>query len=399
MGQTQLSLAAWCENDVVLGGVGLSIFVCGLTLLFDRTMRCELFHDFDCISGFPFCLEQFSSLAVQYIESRNTAPRERLIPNPKAKLREQVREVMRFHHYSFRTEETYWQWIKRFILFHAKRHPKEMGVAEVSAFLSHLTAANDAARATQRQALNALVFLYAEVLLQPLGRLPEFRQQMRPPRLPEVLSREEVRQVLAAAAVEYQLPLRLLYGTGMRLMELLRLRVKDVDFARGQIVVRGGKGGKDRVTVLPGSLREELQAHLEKWRLEHQRERVAGRGETSLPPGVEHKYPKAASEWPWQYIFPAPGLSFVPGSRRRLRHHLQEDNLQRAMRAAVSRVKLNKRATCHTLRHSFATHLLEAGYDIRTVQDLLGHKDVTTTQIYTHVMQKPGIGVRSPLDG
>jgi integron integrase len=332
------------------------------------------------------------------MEFRKTAPREKLIPNPKARLQEQVREVMRFHHYALRTEEAYWQWIKRFILFHQKRHPREMGTVEVSAFLSHLTTANDAAQATQQQALNALVFLYAKVLLQPLGRLPEFRQSKRPPRLPEVLSRAEVQQVLAAVTVQYQLPLRLLYGTGMRLMELLRLRVKDVDFARRQLVVRGGKGDRDRVTVLPESLREELQAHLEKWRLGHQRERASGRGETSLPASVEHKYPKAASEWPWQYVFPAPGLSSLPGSQRWLRHHLQEDNLQRAMKAAVLRAKLNKRATCHTLRHSFATHLLENGYDIRTVQDLLGHKDVATTQIYTHVMQKPGMGVRSPLD-
>ena len=354
------------------------------------------------------------------MEFRKTASKAKLIPNPKARLQEQVREVMRWHHYSGRTETAYWQWIKRFMKFHRVggpltpalspkgergkqwRHPREMGAAEVSAFLSHLTVVKDSALATQQQALNALVFLYAEVLLQPLGALPEFRFSRRLPRLPEVLSREEVQQVLAAVAVEYQLPLRLLYGTGVRLMELLRLRVKDVDFARRQIVVRAGKGDRDRVTVLPESLREELQAHLEKWRLEHQRELAAGRGQTSLPPEVEHKHPGAASEWLWQYVFPAPGLSnasretVLPDLRR---HHLQEDNLQRAMKAAVGRVKLTKRATCHTLRHSFATHLLENGYDIRTVQDLLGHKDVATTQIYTHVMQKPGLGVRSPLDG
>jgi len=194
--------------------------------------------------------------------------------------------------------------------------------------------------------------------------------------------------------------LRLLYGTGLRLMELLRLRVKDVDFGRNQIMVRSGKGQKDRVTVLPESLKAELQAHLERWRLEHRRELEAGRGVSSLPEGVGKKYPGAAKEWAWQYLFPAAGWATARGEARPglLRHHLHEDTLQRGMKAAVARAKIAKRATCHTLRHSFATHLLENGYDIRTVQDLLGHKDVATTQIYTHVMQKPGIGVRSPLD-
>src|SRR6185369_8925340 len=275
---------------------------------------------------------------------RKTAPKDKLIPNPKARLREQVREVMRWHHYSLRTEETYWQWIRRFIFFHGKRHPRELGSAEVSAFLSHLTVANDAAKATQQQALNALVFLYGEVLLQPLGPLPEFRFARRPPRLPVVLSRDEVRRVLAAMAREYQLPMRLLYGTGMRLMELLRLRVQDVDFERNQIMVRAGKGDKDRVTMLPESLRAELQAHLEKWRLEHLREKIGGRGNASLPPAVEHKYPSAAGEWSWQYVFPADHVSRARSdpSLPLLRHHLQEDNLQRAMKAAVLRVKLSK---------------------------------------------------------
>jgi len=315
------------------------------------------------------------------MEFRKTAHRDKFIPNPKARLREQVREVMRFHHYSVRTEETYWQWIRRYIFFHNKRHPREMGEMEISAFLSYLTTNENAARATQQQALNALIFLYRDVLLKPLGLLPEIKRSARPPRLPEVLSRHEVKRVLASAPAEYQLPLRLLYGTGMRLMELLRLRVKDVDFERNQIVIRGGKGDKDRMTILPESIKAELQAHLEQWRARHAREKTIGNGATSLPEGIARKFPKAEKEWAWQYIFPAAGLSRDPKSGRMLRHHLQEDNLQRAMRAAVRQAELAKRATCHTLRHSFATHLLEAGTDIRTLQDLLGHspREITET--------------------
>ncbi len=321
------------------------------------------------------------------------------IPNPKARLREQVHEVMRFHHYSFRTEETYWHWIRQFIFFHDKKHPKDMADAEVSAFLSQLATGDKAAKATQLQALNALVFLYRDVLLKPLGRLPDMKWTHRPARLPVVLTKEEVRRVLAVADARYALALRLLYGTGARLMELIRLRVKDLDLERGQVVIRGGKGNKDRVSVLPESVQTELQAQLERVRILWQQDVQAGNAGVSLPVEVAKKHPNAAREWPWQYAFPAPGLSRDPMSGRILRHHLQEDNLQRAMKAAVRRVGLTKDATCHTLRHSFATHLLENGYDIRTVQDLLGHKDISTTQIYLHVMQKPGIGVRSPLDG
>jgi integron integrase len=311
---------------------------------------------------------------------------------------------MRFHHYSYRTEEAYWQWIRRFIFFHNKRHPREMGGAEVGAFLSHLTAAENAAKATQQQALNAIVFLYRDVLLRPLGQLPEIKRPWRAPRLPEVLSRDETKKVLACVALEYQLPLRLLYGTGMRLMELLRLRVKDIDFERHQIIVRAGKGNKDRVTMLPESLRAALMEKLEQGRAVWEKDLLEKRGGVSLPDGVEGKFPNAGREWPWQFVFPAPNLSGVPAARGDarptfLRHHLQEDNLQRAMKTAVAKAGIAKRATCHTLRHSFATHLLESGTDIRTLQDLLGHKDVATTQIYTHVMRKPGLGVRSPLDG
>lgn len=327
-----------------------------------------------------------------------TAHREQFVPNPKARLRQQVHEVMRFHHYSFRTEEAYWEWIRRFIFFHGKRHPKEMGPVEVSAFLSHLASGEKAAKATQQQALNAIVFLYRDVLLKPLGQLPNMKWTDRKARLPVVLTKEEVRRVLALADARYALALRLLYGTGMRLMELVRLRVKALDLERGQVLVHGGKGDKDRMTVLPETLRTAIEEQLERVKMIWREDLRAKHGGVSLPPDVVKKYPNAAREWPWQYVFPAAGLSRDPMSEKTLRHHVQEDNLQRAMKMAVKRAGLSKDATCHTLRHSFATHLLESGADIRTLQDLLGHKDVTTTQIYTHVMQKPGIGVRSPLD-
>jgi len=354
------------------------------------------------------------------IEPANTTrSRERLIPNPKLKLREQFHEVMRFKHFSQRTEEAYWSWVMRFLRFHRVaphpasghllpraekaiwRHPKDLPVSAVSEFLSDLATRLKVAAATQNQAFNALLFLYREVLLLPVEAMDAVERVRRPARLPEVLSREEVRLVLSKVKPAQQLPLRLLYGTGMRLMELLRLRVKDVDFGRNQIMIRLGKGDKDRVAILPESLRAELQAHLEKGRLEHDRALADGTGATSLPEGVGRKFPKAATEWAWQYVFPAAGLSrAVRGdvSLPLLRHHLQEDILQRSMTSAVKQAGIVKKATCHTLRHSFATHLLENGYDIRTVQDLLGHKDVATTQIYTHVMQKPGLGVKSPLD-
>jgi len=334
----------------------------------------------------------------------------KLVPNPKLKLREQFHEVARFKYFSQRTEESYWQWVVRFLKFHRQngqwRHPRVLAPSAIAAFLSDLAVRLRVAAATQAQALNALIFLYREVLQVHVEAIGEFERVRRPARLPVVLSREEVRLVLAEANPEYHLPLRLLYGTGMRLLECLRLRIKDVDFDRNQVVVRGGKGDKDRVTVLPQSLKEELRAHLEKWRLEHGREVTAGRGQTTLPDEVTRKYPGAAREWAWQYVFPAAGTvrtrrepaGGTPGATMGQRHHLHEDVLQRGMRAAVARSRIPKRATCHTLRHSFATHLLESGVDIRTVQDLLGHRSVTTTQIYTHVMAKPGLGVRSPLD-
>jgi integron integrase len=329
-------------------------------------------------------------------------------------LRQQVAEVMRFFHYSQRTEEAYWQWIVRYLRFHKRpgvagaegwRHPRELGAAEAAAFLTHLATAGRVSASTQNQALNALVFLYAEVLHEPLGELAEFARAQRPARMPEVLSRAEVTRVLAAVEADYALPLRLLYGSGLRLLELLRLRIKDLDLERNQIVVRDGKGFKDRVTMVPDKLQPELQRHLEQVRQQWEQDVAAGYAGVWLPEGLARKYPNAPKEWPWQWVFP--GWSLTKGRVRpdapahglgSWRHHQTPENLQRAMKAACARAGLNKRATPHTLRHSFATHLLEGGTDIRTVQDLLGHKDVATTQIYTHVMRKPGLGVRSPLD-
>jgi integron integrase len=322
---------------------------------------------------------------------------------------------MRFFHYSQRTEETYWQWIVRYLRFHKRpgvegpaawRHPKELGAAEVAAYLTDLATAGQVSASTQNQALNALVFLYAEVLHQPLGELGEFARAQRPARVPEVLSRGEVERVLGAVEPDYALALRLLYGSGLRLMELLRLRIKDLDLERNQIVVRDGKGMKDRVTMVPESLRAELGGQLQRVRAQWEADVAAGYAGVWLPEALARKYPNGPREWAWQWVFP--GWSLTKGRVRPdapahglglWRHHLLPENLQRAMKAACARAQVGKRATPHTLRHSFATHLLESGTDIRTVQDLLGHKDVATTQIYTHVMRKPGIGVRSPLDG
>jgi len=323
---------------------------------------------------------------------------DKLLPNPKAKLRDQVGEVMRFKHYSLRTEEAYWNWIKRFILFHGKRHPREMGAGEAQSFLTDLAARQNVAVATQNQALNALVFLYREVLNLPLGDIGEIERPRRPARLPVVLSREETQRVLAAFEGTHQLMAKLLYGTGMRLMECIRLRVKDVDMAQNQVLVRDGKGFKDRVTMLPETLKAPLMEHLRRVKLLHEQDLAQGGGDVYLPHALSRKYPSAGREWGWQYVFPAATLSQDPRSGVYRRHHTNEQGLQRAMKAAVRLADLTKLATCHTLRHSFATHILEAGYDIRTVQELLGHKDVSTTQIYTHVLSKPGIGVRSPLD-
>jgi integron integrase len=333
------------------------------------------------------------------VSSGPARPPGRLIPNPQLRFLDQCREVLRFKQMAARTEESYVDWIRRFIVWSGKRHPREMGAAQVRGFLTHLAVDRKVAAATQNQALNALVFLYREVVGGELGWVDGFEPAKRGQRLPEVLSRNEVQAVLAQMSGTHALIARLLYGTGLRLMEALRLRVKEIDFARGQVVVRAGKGDKDRATMLPDSLKAGLQAHLHRVRELHEKDRAAGYGEVWLPKGLAVKYPRAAQEWAWQWVFPSAELSIDPLDGRRRRHHVSDAGVQRTIKMAAKKAALNKPATCHTLRHSFATHLLENGYDIRTVQDLLGHKDVSTTQIYTHVMAKPGLGVRSPLDG
>jgi integron integrase len=317
---------------------------------------------------------------------------------PAPKLLDLVRDRIRVKHYSIRTETSYVQWIKRFILFHNKRHPREMGAPEVEAFLTHLAVAGEVSASTQNQALSALLFLYREVLGVDLPWLDNVTRAKRPQRLPVVLTREEVRAILAEMEGVYGLLARLLYGTGMRLMEVIRLRVKDVEFTRGEIVVRDGKGAKDRVTMLPQSVKADLQAHLGRRRALFEQDLAAGKAGVYLPDALAVKYPNAPLEWAWQYVFVSGSFSTDPRSGAVRRHHLDEKLLQRAMKRAVVAAGVAKLATPHTLRHSFATHLLERGQDIRTIQELLGHKDVATTMIYTHVMNKGGLGVLSPLD-
>lgn len=299
---------------------------------------------------------------------------------------------------ALRTEEAYVGWIRRFILANGKRHPQELGAREVEAFLTNLAIEGNVAVSTQNQAMSALLFLYREVLEQNLPWLENIRRPKRPKRLPVVLSRDEVARLLSEMDGVTWLMASLLYGAGLRLMECVRLRVKDVDFVRREITVRNGKGGKDRRTMLPAMAVEALQGQLAEARRTHARDLSAGFGEVWLPNALARKYRHAAREWMWQYVFPANSRSLDPRSALVHRHHLDETLLQRAVKRAVNRAGITKPATCHTLRHSFATHLLESGYDIRTIQELLGHKDVATTQIYTHVLNRGGNGVLSPLD-
>lgn len=320
-------------------------------------------------------------------------------PRPQPRLLEQVREVIRARHYSLRTEDTYVQWIKRFILFHAKRHPQTMGAAEVQAFLTDLAVTRHVAASTQNQALSALLFLYKEVLHQGIPWLEDVIRAKKPKKLPVVLTRDEVKRLLHHLEEPAWLMASLLYGSGLRLMECLRLRVKDVDFTMRQLTVREGKGAHDRVTMLPDSVHEPLQRHLYTVQQLHALDLEEGYGRVYLPYALERKYPNASQEWGWQYVFPAATRSRDPRSGLTRRHHVLPLVLQRAVKAAVRRAGIVKAASCHSLRHSFATHMLEQGADIRTVQELLGHKDLNTTMIYTHVLQRGARGTRSPLDG
>ena len=314
------------------------------------------------------------------------------------KLLDQARQSARLQHLSLRTEQCYVAWIRRFVLFHQKRHPREMGAPEIRDFLSHLATERAVAASTQNQAFSALLFLYRSVLRIPLPRIEQVERARRPKRLPEVLTRDEVQAVLAHVSGTPQLVCLFLYGSGLRLLEALRLRIKDVDLASCAVTVRGGKGGKDRVSVLPERLLAPLTLHLERVRRLHERDLAAGFGCVELPFAFARKDPGAERRWAWQYVFPASRLGVDPRMGEVRRHHLAESVLQKTVARAVRRAGVVKRASCHTFRHSFATHLLEAGYDIRTVQELLGHKDVRTTMIYTHVLNRGGRGVRSPAD-
>ena len=314
------------------------------------------------------------------------------------RLLEQVRGRIRFKHYSIRTEQAYLDWIKRFIRHFGKRHPRDMGAIEVQQFLTHLAVAGRVSASTQNQAKSALLFLYREVLGLELPWLDDVEAAKAPKRLPVVLTGVEVMATLARLDGTNSLIARLLYGTGLRIMECLRLRVKDVVFERGEILVRDGKGAKDRVTMLPASLMPALREQLERARELHRQDLAAGHGEVYLPFALDRKYPQAGREWMWQYVFPSGALSVDPRSGVVRRHHVQDQTVQRAIRVAARAAGIDRPVSPHTLRHSFATHLLEGGYDIRTVQELLGHSDVRTTMIYTHVLNRGGRGVVSPID-
>ena len=310
---------------------------------------------------------------------------------------EQVRAAIRVRHYSIRTEKSYVAWIVRYIRFHGNRHPSEMAEGEVAAFLSHLALARDVAASTQNQALNALTFLYRAVLGRPLGHIGAVVRAKRPERLPTVLTTDEIAAFLRAIDINHWLIACLMYGSGLRLMEAVRVRVKDLDFDHRAVIVRGGKGGKDRVVTLPDELIVPLKRQLQRSRLFHERDLADGFGDVYLPNALARKYPGAGRQWAWQYVFPSRKRSADPRGGMERRHHVAEAAVQKAVKLAMRKAGIEKPASCHTLRHSFATHLLERGMDIRTVQELLGHSDIRTTQIYTHVLKRGGAAVLSPL--
>jgi integron integrase len=314
------------------------------------------------------------------------------------RLMDEMREALRSRHYSPRTEKAYCLWVRRYVRFHKMRHPAEMGGPEINRYLTYLAVKQRVSASTQNQALAGLLFLYKHVIGREVEDLGTIIRARKPKRLPVVLTRDEVVEVLAELDGDTRLMAALMYGAGLRLTECLRLRVQDVDFGANELMVRDGKGGKDRVTVLPESVRQALLDQLEYARKVHQKDRSEGWGRVQMPEALTRKYPNAAAEWPWQWVFPQETRWSDPESGEQGRHHVHETILQRAVHEAVRRSGISKHASCHTFRHSFATHLLETGYDIRTIQELLGHKNVSTTMIYTHVLNRGGMGVRSPMD-
>jgi integron integrase len=331
-------------------------------------------------------------------QSSASKPAITAVHNEKREVLERMRQAIRIRHYSLRTEEAYLAWIKRFIIFHDKKHPKDMGASEIQQFLSHLAVRVNVAASTQNQALCAIIFLYKNVLNIELPEFEEIVWAKKPKKLPVVFSQAEVKAVLGQLSGTYWIMGNLLYGSGLRLIECLRLRVKDIDFERNQVIVRSGKGERDRVTMLPEVVKQPLSHHLVQVKGSHEKDLENGFGPVYLPFALERKYPNASKEWGWQYVFPAADISTDPRTGIKRRHHLHESVLQKAVRAAIKKTGITKPSGCHTLRHSFATHLLADGYDIRTVQELLGHQNVATTMIYTHVLNRGGLAVKSPAD-
>jgi integron integrase len=325
--------------------------------------------------------------------------KEKFRPDPSLKLMDQVRQVLRYHHYAYRTEQTYCDWIIRYIrFFGSKKHPRDMGKAEIDAYLSYLAVEQKVSASTQRQALNAIIFLYRQVLDQPIDGQIEPTRAKRHPRPPVVMTKSEVKRVLAHMHGIHLLMAKILYGSGLRLMECIRLRVQDLDFERNLIYVRAAKGNKDRTTLLPKSIQPEMREQLEKVKRLHDEDLAQGYGEVYLPDALARKYPHASREFRWQYVFPSKKRSVDPRTGGERRHHVLESGLQKAVKLAVDRAGITKRIGCHTFRHSFATHMLEDGVNIRVVQELMGHADVKTTEIYTHVMEKDIAATLSPLD-